>query len=217
MSGNAALSSQFTGILRRQGRMHPEIAAFPNRMFYAHEQLQPVPLPHQEETSAEHLFLQQRRIFIPSEFCHQPSLSDKVNIHEAQIVARLLKSLREHYGERFDAHKTVGVIVPYRNQIAMIRKEIDRIGASGLEQVSIDTVERYQGSQRDVIIYTTGVQNRAELDFLTSNCFEENGDTVDRKLNVAMTRARKQLIMIGNAPLLRQNAIFSDLIARYSI
>ena len=92
-----------------------------------------------------------------------------------------------------------------------------RLGLSQLEDISIDTVERYQGSQRDVIIYTTGVQNRAELDFLTSNCFEENGDTVDRKLNVAMTRARKQLIMIGNAPLLRQNAIFSDLIARYSI
>ncbi len=215
MSGNAALSSQFTGILRRQGRMHPEIAAFPNRMFYAHEQLQPVPLPHQEETSAEHLFLQQRRIFIPSEFCHQPSLSDKVNIHEAQIVARLLKSLREHYGERFDAHKTVGVIVPYRNQIAMIRKEIDRIGASGLEQVSIDTVERYQGSQRDVIIYSFTVQHRYQLDFLTSNCFEEDGCIIDRKLNVAITRARQQMIITGNPHILSANPLFKALIEEY--
>ena len=72
----------FTGILRHQGRMHPDIAAFPNEWFYASEQLQPVPLPM-------------------------------------------------------------------------------------LLDISIDTVERYQGSQRDVIIYAFGVQDQADLDFLT--------------------------------------------------
>jgi ATP-dependent exoDNAse (exonuclease V) beta subunit len=62
------------------------------------------------------------------------------------------------------------------------------------------------------------------LDFLTANSFEEDDDEhqwskriIDRKLNVAMTRARKQLIMTGNAGLLSRNAIFSALIARYSI
>ena len=76
--------------------MHPDIAAFPNRMFYAREQLMPVPLPHQEEQSADHLFMRRRRIFIPSEFCKQPNISDKVNIHEAQIVARLLEGIYHH-------------------------------------------------------------------------------------------------------------------------
>ena len=134
------------------------------------------------------------------------------------MVADVLRRLYRHIGsERFDAARSIGVIVTYRHQITMIRREMVRLGLSELEDISIDTVERYQGSQRDVIIYSTGVQNEAELDFLTSNCFEENGDTVDRKLNVAMTRARKQLIMIGKEALLRQNAIFSDLIARYSI
>ena len=81
-----------------------------------------------------------------------------------------------------------------------------------LEQISIDTVERYQGSQRDVIIYSFTVSRPYQLDFLTSNCFIEEGRTIDRKLNVAITRARKQLLITGNATLLRRNPIFSQLI-----
>jgi superfamily I DNA and/or RNA helicase len=99
----------------------------------------------------------------------------------------------------------------------MIRREIAQLGIPQLDQVSIDTVERYQGSQRDVIIYTFTVQRPYQLDFLTANCFQEDGYNIDRKLNVAMTRARKQLIMTGNAALLKRNKIFSELIARYSI
>jgi superfamily I DNA and/or RNA helicase len=81
--------------------------------------------------------------------------------------------------------------------------------------ISIDTVERYQGSQRDVIIYSFTVQQPYQLDFLTANCFEEDGKTIDRKLNVAITRARKQLLMTGNVAILSRNALFSELIQRY--
>ena len=86
-----------------------------------------------------------------------------------------------------------------------------------LLDISIDTVERYQGSQRDVIIYAFGVQDKAGLDFLTSNCFNEDDHTIDRKLNVAMTRARKQLLMTGNTPVLCQHPLFAELIRRYEI
>jgi superfamily I DNA and/or RNA helicase len=91
-----------------------------------------------------------------------------------------------------------------------------QMGLTHLSDISIDTVERYQGSQRDVIIYSLGVQNEADLDFLTSNRFEEDGHTIDRKLNVAMTRARKQLLMTGRTDVLRQNDIFQELMQRYS-
>ncbi len=222
----------FTAILRRQGRMHPDIAAFPNEFFYVREQLQPVPLPHQEETELSYhqpsedalddLLKQHRVLFFPSDLDtpHPSSLnhqtSDKVNPAEACLVADLLRRIYRQYGERFDATKTVGVIVPYRNQIAMIRREIAQLGIPQLLDISIDTVERYQGSQRDVIIYSFTIRHPYQLDFLCANCFDEDGRTIDRKLNVAMTRARKQLLMTGCTSVLRQNPIFAELILRYS-
>ena len=222
----------FTAILQRQGRMHPDIAVFPNEMFYGREQLQPVPCPHQEEQQLDYpqpskdelddLLKQRRVIFFPSSTAPslaggEASFSDKVNPHEAHIVADLLQRIYRQYGERFDTSRTVGVIVPYRNQIAMIRREIEALDIPALLDVSIDTVERYQGSQRDVIIYSFTVKRPYQLDFLTANCFEEDGHVIDRKLNVAMTRARKQLLMTGEERVLCQNPLFAELIRRYRV
>ena len=150
-------------------------------------------------------------IFIESRYCRQPEISDKVNADEARIVADMLRRIHRFYGETFNVDKTVGVIVPYRNQIAMIRKEIEKTGIAELEGISIDTVERYQGSQRDVIIYSFTIQQSYQLDFLTANTFTEDGHTIDRKLNVALTRARKQLIMTGNPRTLSASPLFTDL------
>lgn len=213
--------SDFIGILRRQGRMHPEIAEFPNQMFYRREQLEPVPCPHQLETELAYTLPSQdalddvlkahRMIFIPSQFCKEPNVSDKINASEASIVVDVLRRVHRFYGKDFNAQKTVGVIVPYRNQIAMIRKGIEKLCIPELEHISIDTVERYQGSQRDVIIYSFTIQNIWQLDFLAGNSFVEDGHIIDRKLNVAITRARKQMIMTGNPEILRNNQIFNEL------
>ena len=213
--------TDFIGILRRQGRMHPEIAEFPNKMFYRREKLEPVPCPHQLETelayalpsldALDDTLKTHRMIFIPSAFCKEPNVSDKINANEASIVVDMLRRIHRFYGERFDPQKTVGVIVPYRNQIAMVRKGIEKLGIPELEKISIDTVERYQGSQRDVIIYSFTIQNIWQLDFLAGNSFVEDGAIIDRKLNVAITRARKQMIMTGNPEILRNNQIFNEL------
>ena len=197
---------QFTGMLRKQGRMHPDIAEFPNRMFY-NNQLDIVPLPHQLEAPTT-----PRVIFIPSEPCRQAGVSDKVNISEARIVARLLHDIYRKHADHFDAAKTVGVIVPYRNQIAAIRQEAEALGIPPLADITIDTVERYQGSQRDIIIYSFTAQCPWQLDFLSATCFVEDGHVIDRKLNVALTRARCRLFITGNEALLRLNPLFRQLI-----
>lgn len=215
--------TDFIGVLRRHGRMHPEVADFPCHEFYYEENLSPVPLAHQQETALEYadigmhdeldtLLRKHRVIFIPSRMCRRPDVSDKVNTDEAATVADILHRVRLMLGDRFTPERSVGVIVPYRNQIAVIRKEIERYGMKELEAVSIDTVERYQGSQRDVIIYSFTVQNRWQLEFLAGSCFIDEGRLIDRKLNVAMTRARRQMIMTGNVEVLSTNPVFDRLI-----
>lgn len=209
-------------ILHKQGRMHPAIAEFPNQTFYYREQLESVPLPHQlEETPYEagltpqdtidQLLLARRMVFIPAEAPDHLTCSDKTNPNEAQIVATLLGHIYRLTESRFDPNRTVGVIVPYRNQIAMIRKEIARLQLPALQDISIDTVERYQGSQRDIIIYSFTIQNFSQLNFLTANTFQESNFLIDRKLNVALTRARKQLLLTGNPHILGANITFYKL------
>ncbi len=209
-------------ILHKQGRMHPAIAEFPNQTFYYREQLESVPLPHQlEETPYEagltpqntidQLLLERRMVFIPAEAPDHLTCSDKTNPNEARIVATLLGHIYRLTESCFDPNRTVGVIVPYRNQIAMIRKEIARLQLPALQNISIDTVERYQGSQRDIIIYSFTIQNFSQLNFLTANTFQEGNFLIDRKLNVALTRARKQLLLTGNPHILGANITFYKL------
>ena len=181
-------------MLTAQGRMHPEVAAFPNAAFYEGK-LHPVPLPHQQAHSDG-----ARVEFIDAPL-PEDSPSDKVNAVEADIVARLI--MDNGWTDE------VGVIVPYRNQIAAIRSLLPEEVA---RRVTIDTVERFQGSQRRIIIYSFTVQQRYQLRFLTAHTFEEDGHLIDRKLNVAMTRAMDRLILVGHAPLLRQAPVFKELI-----
>jgi superfamily I DNA and/or RNA helicase len=136
-------------------------------------------------------------------------------------VAEQLWQVYQETGEHFSPQKTVGVIVPYRNQIALIRQETEKLLTSHgqtidhhpLLDVSVDTVERYQGSQRDVIIYSFTVSQPFQLEFLTASTFtDDDGTLVDRKLNVALTRARRKLILTGNPQLLRRVPLFRQLL-----
>lgn len=203
--------TQFIGTLHRQGRMHPDVAQFASSHFY-NAWLQPVPLPHQQEKilcydlpsqdAIDDILKTRRMVFFESSSCNQQQPS-------ATTIDLALR-IRRFYGERFNPEKTLGIIVTYRHQIAAIRE--------ALPDISIDTVERYQGSQRDVIIYDVGVSRQYQLDFLTASTFtDDNGQVVDRKLNVALTRARKQMLIVGCTSILRQNALYRQLIDNFFV
>lgn len=201
----SSATSRSYDMLCRQGRMHPEVALFANRAFYG-GRLIPVGLPHQLEDSG-HI---SRVAFYPS-IPERAGSSAKVNSSEARIVAGLAARIYESNQKHFDESRTLGVITPYRSQIALIKKEIETLGIPTLNRILVDTVERFQGSERDVIIYSFCVNHPYQLKFL-SNLTEEAGVLIDRKLNVALTRARKQMFITGVPGLLKRNPIYKSLL-----
>ena len=220
------VNNAYSYMLTRQGRMHRDIAIFPNQAFYEGK-LVPVPLPYQEEftpstSQSSHginaLLTTRRVAFITYPKTRkgewQYGDSDKVNLAEAKMIAATVYRIYLSHQGHFDKDRTVGVIVPYRNQISTIRNEIDSYHIAELHDIMIDTVERYQGSQCENIIYGFTIQKYYQMGFLASNQYVDHvsGQIIDRKLNVAMTRAMKHLVMIGQAALLSENAVFSHLI-----
>lgn len=211
-----------TSMLYKQGRMHPEISLFPNYAFYQN-QLIPVPTTHQasklefakfdSNSSLEKLVATQRLSFIPSEKV-KTDKSNKINSSEAKIISSLLKTIYDLFYKNnltFIPEESIGIITPYRSQIALIRREVHKLNIPDLEKITIDTVERFQGSQRDIIIYSFSINQFYQLDFL-ANYIEEDGILIDRKLNVAITRAKKQLFITGNPTILSNNLTYFRLV-----
>ena len=192
-------------MLCRQGRMHPEVALFANRAFYG-GRLISVGLPHQLEDSDTVC----RLAFYPS-IPEKTGTSTKINHSEARIVADLVARIYEDCRIDFDEARTLGIITPYRSQIALMKKEIAALGIPALNRIMVDTVERFQGSERDVIIYSCCINSYFQLKFV-SNLTEEDGTLIDRKLNVALTRARKQMFVTGVPKYLKSNPLYESLL-----
>ncbi|MDR3219150.1 MAG: AAA family ATPase [Dysgonamonadaceae bacterium] len=202
---DAGFTSAFS-MLYRQGRMHPAIAAFPSEHFYGGA-LECAGLPHQTE-KWEH----GRLHFFPVEPSGQ-DFSDKANSREAEKIVEICRQLYTDCVKNdlpFEP-ESIGIITPFRSQIALIRKNLQKTGIDGFANITVDTVERFQGSQRDTIIYSFCIKTERQLESLP-NLLEENEVQIDRKLNVALTRARMQLYIVGNEQLLNKNAIYKDLL-----
>ncbi|EJX05880.1 DNA helicase, partial [gut metagenome] len=182
----------FCDMLCRQGRMNVEVADFPNKAFYQ-GLLKPVGLPHQQgnlslsDTLKDNKYapwLIRRVAFFPAT-AETASQTSKINHSEARITAGLAAAIYQQYVAQNDfcSTKTLGVITPYRSQVALIRREIRSLGIPMLNEILVDTVERFQGSERDVIIYSFCANRVSQLRFLV-NLIEEDGKLIDRKLNV---------------------------------
>lgn len=215
-------SSLVWGMLHKQGRMHPEIALYPNYAFY-NSQLLAIPKAHQvasldynvwDKSNPTQCMIATKRLVFISGSKFKLDKSNKINTNEAKITAKLVETIYQLYQRNklsFSPDETIGIITPYRSQIGLIKREIHKLNNPDLEKISVDTVERYQGSQRDIIIYSFSVNQFSQLDFLSNNIVDE-GQIIDRKLNVALTRAKKQLFITGNPSILSNNLIYFRLI-----
>ena len=211
------------GTLADQYRMHQELAVLVNEDFYE-GQLR-CPLPWQAEPLARAgwpaasddftaRLRGERVVFVPTR--KQPEdLSMKESSQEAELAARAAAYVAQGYGNKFNPETTLGIIASYRNQAARIRARLAQLAVEmhlpALAQVSVDTVERYQGSQREVIIVSFCCHHEHQLELMVSP--DETGQ-VDRKLNVALTRARQQLVLLGNETMLARAPHHAALLAR---
>lgn len=209
------------GVLHRQGRMHSDIMAFPARHFYDNrlETLfdhQAAPDYLKAVTEAGHsgckAELSQRRILF-LDVKQENRGFQKMNDAEAALIRGILLDLHDLYrecGRRLE-DATIGIITPFRAQIVNISTLIESLPFQ--PDITVDTVERFQGGARDIIILSMVVSSPSHA----SSIISANIEGIDRKMNVALTRARERLIMIGNREVLEQLEYYREFVQEYGI
>lgn len=136
-----------------------------------------------------------------------PETLSRINTEEAALLIQQVEKLIYQIGSEAwqEKHYTLGIIAPYSAQVEYLHKlaEASEILNEIHHLISINTVDAFQGQERDVIA----------ISFVRSNEKGEVGFLADiRRTNVAMTRARKKLMMIGDSATLGSHPFYVDLI-----
>ncbi|XP_076803598.1 3'-5' exoribonuclease HELZ2-like isoform X2 [Clavelina lepadiformis] len=194
--------------LTRQYRMHPGICEFPSKEFYGGELI--------TDQSVE-----QRSVVVdPIKFYHvngeeeEDSSKSKFNTKEAELVA----ILTEKFLKKFQA-KDIMILTPYLAQCSKIREIIKKkLGVMG-HKIHVGTVVTSQGSEADYILLSMVRSNQMlplEEDPETAWVFRNIGFVSDdHQINVAITRARLALRIVGNKDLLCKHPTWKHLVTHY--
>lgn len=184
-------------LLSIQYRMHPEISQLPSQVFYSGRLLDGPDMVSKTQQPWHKL-----RKFGPYQFFNvagQESNKGKslVNRMECQVIASLYSQLTKGFPSiNFDFR--IGIVSMYRAQIQELRREFQtRFGPDILGKVDFNTVDGFQGQEKDIIILSCvrASMSSTSIGFLADV----------RRMNVALTRARSSLFIIGHAPTLRRS------------
>lgn len=197
------------GTLTDQGRMHEDIMHFVSNKYYNNQLgiLKKISRLSEVSTLKNHPLFSSRMVFIDTP--KDDSLTIKVNEVEAKLVVLIYKKLKEEILKTQEklSHMDIGVITPFRAQIAKITKEFTDADID-TNDFTIDTVERYQGGARNHIIISLCTNDRSVLSMISN----KSDEGLDRKLNVAITRAKEHLFILGNKAILSKEKSYSELI-----
>jgi superfamily I DNA and/or RNA helicase len=194
-------------MLQVQYRMHENIMRFPSRYFY-NDALIAHPSVRRELLRPDQPPVE----FIDTAGCgynetQDPETLSRYNLEEAQLTIQMTERLVEAIGIEawLDQRITMGIITPYSAQVDRLRKLAEN--SETLEPlhrlITINTVDAFQGQERDVIA----------ISFVRSNERGEVGFLSDiRRTNVAMTRARKKLLLIGDTATLGAHPFYLELV-----
>lgn len=124
------------------------------------------------------------------------------------VEAKLTLDLINYFYDKGIQAQQIGVISPFRLQCRNILNKLEHHYEN---EIQVETIERFQGSEKDIIIFSLST-NFEYLISQISSIEIINNIKVDRKLNVAITRAKKILIIIGNERILNKSEIHNKLI-----
>ncbi|MBM4404468.1 MAG: ATP-dependent helicase, partial [Candidatus Cloacimonetes bacterium] len=190
-------------ILTWHYRMHSQIAELINEFYQnrlvcgSDRQQDPLPL-----TGAESVILNHRVVWIDT----PPAQIKHIDYLHIRIIRQVIETFVQHH-ILVNPETDLGIIAPFRAQINAIRSQID----PPWQDLTIDTVERFQGSERSNIIISIPLNHPSDIRLIESLSSDHQ---IDRKLNVSVSRTRERLIIIAPAELCRQSPHYRKLIDR---
>jgi len=201
-----ALHPESVVLLEEQYRMNEQIMGFSSAVFYENRlRAHPSVASHLLNTGEKPLE------FIDTAGCGFEEKSEGTSISNPEEAAFLIKhlhrlvvTLKEHYS--LDNFPTIGVISPYRQQVLLMKEYFSHVKnlATLSDKISINTIDSFQGQEKDIICISMCRSNTAgQIGFLSDA----------RRMNVAMTRARKKLIVVGDSATLSRFSFYADFIA----
>jgi len=205
-------NGNYTLFLARQYRMNREIMAFSNRQFYQGKLVadpsvaeRRLHLPSPEKVSPDVFSIidpDSPMVFvdIPAE-----GGTENHNPKEVEVVCQTVEGLLRGGIKG----KDIGVIAPYRLQVVRLQERILPLGSEFpiIEGITINTIEKFQGEDREVVIISFTDTNK--VGFGPCWNIKEGGG---HRLNVAVTRAKRKLILVGDSRSLERKPLYRRLL-----
>ncbi len=192
-------------LLEVQYRMHTSIMGYSSKVFYGNKL--------QAHTSvASHLLFAEDSplLFLDTAGCGFDEKQDGTstfNPEEASLlfkhVVQLTRQLSEQVPER--NYPSIAIISPYKEQINVLKEYLQQTSelAPWHKQITVNTIDSFQGQERDIVyISMTRSNSKGEIGFLSDI----------RRMNVAMTRARKKLVIVGDSATLAKSPFYKNFI-----
>ena len=193
-------------LLRMQYRMHEDIMAFPSHWFY-HDRLLAAPeVRYRGILDYDNAITWIDTAALDFKEKNVADGTGRINLGEAGLLIRHLRSYMERIGEKriLDEHIDFGIISPYRAQVRYLRQLLykEPFFRPFRSLLTVHTVDGFQGQERDVVFVSLVRANEeGQIGFLRDL----------RRMNVAITRARMKLVILGDAVTLTRHPFYKAL------
>jgi len=201
-----ALHPEAVVLLEEQYRMNEMIMGYSSSVFYGDKL-------RAHASVAQHLLFPEDwpLAFVDTAGCgfeERTEGTSTTNPEEAAFLFKHLTQLVTDLATRYSEKDfpTIAIISPYKQQIQLLKEQLTHSPALQQygDKISVNTIDSFQGQERDIVyISMTRSNTENKIGFLS--------DT--RRMNVAMTRARKKLVVIGDSATLSQLPFYGDFIA----